>query len=1622
LRVDVQDQAGNPAQASRSVFRDDEAPVVVVLAPADGSVLTRVADVDGDLENGIQVNVQASVDGVEDGEQPTACLSNNDVVLAPCPGQPAAVLGGRVEFPRVSLVPGRNVLLVAVTDGAGNIGTGQATVGLEIDAPTVEVLPLDADNCLAVVEGGVQVTVLSSAADGSPATLLVDDLAVGQGEIRGGQVVFTVNLAPDRVSSLVARVAEPGRDVGISQPMQVRIHSSAGELTFVEPVDGALIGLAAPSTGSPGYMTTVRLLATGIVAGQQATLDVDCPGREPQGTTAQVGPAGNDGVAELAFPDVAFPDDAQCTLVVSSTNCADLSTKTQISITIDRIPPMLEFVQPSDGAVLTFQDDANPQQDGLQTSVVVRVSGVPVGTEVLLRVADRGQLVARSEEEGLTYFRDVTIPDGVGIPLRAEAADAAGNVTTLSILLAEVIGTEPSIAYFAPNRDTSWKAADDLDGSTPGFQQEFVFVTAHLSEGTELKLCSNLAAAGSDCGRAGFRAVATGSVQSDRVTIRRATLAQGTHEVYGEARYGVNRRAESISLRVSIDATVPRLLQLAVTSDRPPLGVLNASEDQVPGGPTLQARVEAAFADDPADPFDQIGDGRMITLFTNNPAPRTQLGRVAVAANALAFPSVNLTEGTHLLSLEGTDVQGNPLPADSPKVQVLVDITPPQLSFSTPLDGQVLLAFDDVDPLAEGLQLDVTLICSGAGVGQPLALSVNEMPRQPPASSREGLVTIPKVTLPEGAVRLAAALSDPAGNSKQASVQVTVDSLPPELAILDPAPGTTLGLAADLDPARGGLQIDVRVQVSGAPAGAPVYVESSSSGQVSDAAVVGANGQAVLRCTLPPGEQELIAWASDELGNEGRSTAVPVTVEIIGCGLFFVAPAGSPVLLGRKDDINGDPQDGAQINVRFAAANLDCDGRQAELLRDGQEWAVTELQAGQASFASLTFLDGTEVLLQGRVADSLTGEKRIRTDLTPPAGSFARPAANPAVLLAADDLDRERAGLQYTFQLNLAGTTKGRITLRSSIDGELLRLPDAQRPQAIGEGLVTLPETSRPLSNGAHQLTATIEDEAGNSASFAIQAEVDVVPPELGELTTEVLDQRLPQIRLSWTAPGDDGEQGGAVSSYDLRYAGYALNRDNLAAACVLPLDEELVAPGQLQEVLAEGPGPDGACRLRLEGSYYFAAVAVDRRGNRSEPSFTGPLEIRFRKKIVSEEATTAFGNFLARLGDVDGDRLPDLGVSSYQDLRAWLILGRQDLAQGSATPIQLPAGPPPTFFGLAIMTVGDVSGDGIGDFAVNAQGSVYLYLGRADGVAAAAPVTRLAVAAGNFPEVSAAGNFDGEGPGDLVIGDFMANGGKGAAWIVLGRPAGEWPAQLDLGLDRQTNDGLRVMALEGNAAGSIGDRMGPLYRFCSGEDSRDDIGLSGFRFSANKGQALVLCGRTLQEMPAGRNLGFADAWLIPSPSAAAGQFGTRLSGGTDLTGDGHPDLVVSAPGIRTLYIYPGNAAGVPALHTSLSGAGLDQYGRFVSQPGDVDGNGLNDLLVATKPSAAQNEPNGLAIIYLAQEVGGQPAFGARDPQLRGEQGSSFGSSLAAPGDMNDDGAPDLAIGSPGNKRVYLFY
>ena len=174
-------------------------------------------------------------------------------------------------------------------------------------------------------------------------------------------------------------------------------------------------------------------------------------------------------------------------------------------------------------------------------------------------------------------------------------------------------------------------------------------------------------------------------------------------------------------------------------------------------------------------------------------------------------------------------------------------------------------------------------------------------------------------------------------------------------------------------------------------------------------------------------------------------------------------------------------------------------------------------------------------------------------------------------------------------------------------------------------------------------------------------------------------------------------------------------------------------------------------------------------------------------------------------------------------------------------------------------------------------------------------------------------------------------------------------------------------------------------------------------------------------------SLAAADAKLV-----GVAQCGLAIDGAGDVNGDGHDDLLVATPEDGTqdsdagaTYLVHGPVSG----QFDLSGAsamfvgenGGDQSGTSVAGTGDVDGDGLDDFLIGAK--RADNV--GAAYLVTSTFMGMVDLYYA-DAKLTGEQGADeAGRAVAGAGDVNADGYADLLVGAPaapGNTGVGRVY
>ena len=146
---------------------------------------------------------------------------------------------------------------------------------------------------------------------------------------------------------------------------------------------------------------------------------------------------------------------------------------------------------------------------------------------------------------------------------------------------------------------------------------------------------------------------------------------------------------------------------------------------------------------------------------------------------------------------------------------------------------------------------------------------------------------------------------------------------------------------------------------------------------------------------------------------------------------------------------------------------------------------------------------------------------------------------------------------------------------------------------------------------------------------------------------------------------------------------------------------------------------------------------------------------------------------------------------------------------------------------------------------------------------------------------------------------------------------------------------------------------------------------------------------------------------LVTVSGAVPSEYGEGLAALGDLNGDGHDDFAVGAPGYQPggFWVYSGFDASLIGA-VSMSGLG-EHFGEVLAGPGDVDGDGVPDILVGQpRWSLPMYPPTGYHHGRIAVFSGATLNLLY---QIHGAAYSSFGRSATALGDLNGDGFPEIA-------------
>jgi hypothetical protein len=396
---------------------------------------------------------------------------------------------------------------------------------------------------------------------------------------------------------------------------------------------------------------------------------------------------------------------------------------------------------------------------------------------------------------------------------------------------------------------------------------------------------------------------------------------------------------------------------------------------------------------------------------------------------------------------------------------------------------------------------------------------------------------------------------------------------------------------------------------------------------------------------------------------------------------------------------------------------------------------------------------------------------------------------------------------------------------------------------------------------------------------------------------------------------------------------------------------------------------------------------------------------------------------------------------------------------------------------GGSVSSAGDVNGDGFDDLIIGARGGddggsgageAYVVFGSDQGFGTnvagrqVIDLTTITSAqgfiiqgdtAGDFAggSVSSAGDVNGDGFDDLIVGALNGGGGVGEAYVIFGSDQG-------LGTDVSGRKVIDLTSLTA-AQGFIiqGDQAGDLAG--SAVSNAGDVNGDGFDdlivgansggggnevyvvFGTDQGFGTDISGRKVIDLTV---LSAAQGFVIQR-DAGGGFFDASVSSAGDVDGDGFDDLIVGASDRADggeAYVIFGtdqgfgtNVAGRQVIDIATLSATQgfviqgdtagDSVGVSVSSAGDVNGDGFGDLIVGANEGDDGGSDAGEAYVIFGSDqnfgtkVAGRQVIdlttltAAQGFIIQGDTAFNFaGSSVSSGGDVNGDGFDDLIVGA----------
>ncbi|MEP8662358.1 Ig-like domain-containing protein [Enterobacter cloacae] len=722
VTASVSDKAGNPASVDHNLTVDMTVPEVTISTIAGDDVINIAEHDQAQIISGIATGAAAGdkVTVTIGGQSYTTVL---DAAGNWSVGVPASVISG--------LSDGSVTVTAAVTDAAGNTGTGTHSVTVDTGLPSVNFNAISDDNVLNAVEKGQDLNVSGTSANLAEGTVVTVTL--------NGKN-YTATTAADGTWSLTVPAADLA---GLGQAnYTLNATATNGVGNSVSNSANLLVDTALPTVTINTVAGDNVINAAEVAAGQTISGSV---ANAEAGNTVTVMIGGNSYTATVQSDlswSVSVPEsvltalgNGDLTVSATVTNGHGNTGTGERDITIDANLPGLRV------DTVAGDDVINSIEHGQNLIVTGSSDGLAAGTTLTVTL------------NGKTYAASVLV-DGTwsaAIPAADVGALAAGTVT-VTVAGQSAAGNPVTISHdvtvdltaVAISIDTI-SADDVINAAEKGADLVLSGSTSNVEENQTVTVTF------------GGKSY-TATVDADgnwAATVPSADLA-GLKDGDASVQVSVTNahgNSASAGREYSVDATAPGVTIDTVAGDN----VINGSEASA--GVTVSGTTTA-----------EAGQTVTVTLGGNSYTAQVQPG----GTWSVNVPSADLSalaDNGYTVQVSVSDTAGNP---GSASKAITLDTTPPTVSFN-------VVAGDDVINSVEHAQAQIVSGTStGANVGDKVVITLgsNQYTTTVDVSGNWSVGVPASVisALNDGTVTLSAIITDSAGNSSTQTHDVVVNT------------------------------------------------------------------------------------------------------------------------------------------------------------------------------------------------------------------------------------------------------------------------------------------------------------------------------------------------------------------------------------------------------------------------------------------------------------------------------------------------------------------------------------------------------------------------------------------------------------------------------------------------------------------------------------------------------------------------------------------------------------------------------------------------------------------------------------------------------------------------------